>query len=114
MLWAGCFEPRCSNDMARGIWSHLRTRSETVSRFAIQRDSEVKRFTRVAGEVLEWAPRTCEFGPVCPLCNEHKLALLANPDCKHAACEDCWSRWVEVHLPKCREEKQVAVRCFGA
>lgn len=112
-LWPCCFDPSCQHGMPKGIWEHSRTRSVAISNFADERDKEVQRLMQTAGENLTWASSPSDAGPLCTVCNERHLALLTNTECGHMACENCWGKWVEVQLQKCRDEKQVAIRCFG-
>merc|ERR1739848_352590 len=84
-----------------------------VEEFAGKRDKEVTRLMRTAAENLSWASSPCHAGPVCDICDERHMALLTNTGCGHTACEDCWSSWVKAQLRVCRDEKQVAIRCFG-
>lgn len=109
-----CFDPLCQHAMSEELWEHSRTRSLAISEFADECDKEVQRLLNTAGELVSWAPSPCDAGPVCIVCNERHLALLRNTECGHTACENCWSRWVEVQLPRCHDAKQVAVRCLGA
>eukprot|EP00401_Gymnodinium_catenatum_P000986 CAMPEP_0117460570 /NCGR_PEP_ID=MMETSP0784-20121206/2074_1 /TAXON_ID=39447 /ORGANISM="" /LENGTH=563 /DNA_ID=CAMNT_0005254243 /DNA_START=46 /DNA_END=1738 /DNA_ORIENTATION=- len=112
-LRPSCFDPLCRHAMATDIWEHSRVCSSMISTFAAERDKEVRRLMHTAGDILAWAPTPCDAGPVCGVCSEQHLALLSNPECGHIACENCWSKWIEAQLPRCRDEKQVAIRCFG-
>lgn len=113
-LWPTCFDPNCHHPMARGIWQHAQTMSQTVSEYGVCMDSEVARLTRTADDILSWAPLPSDAGPECFVCRERHLALLENPECGHSACEQCWSTWAEVQLPQCRAQRQASFRCIGA
>lgn len=63
--------------------------------------------------MLDFGPDPANGGPECSICCERFLALFANPACGHAACEDCWATWAEAQVPRCRVEKQAALRCLG-
>mmetsp|Transcript_7797 Transcript_7797/g.13844 ORF Transcript_7797/g.13844 Transcript_7797/m.13844 type:complete len:534 (+) Transcript_7797:58-1659(+) len=103
----------CDHAISVGIFQHLTTASAEVSKFARDMDAEVWRLTKTASETLMWASSPCHPGLICGICDERCLALLRNTDCGHAACEGCWSTWIETQLPRCRDEKQPFLRCFG-
>jgi len=108
-----CFNPLCNDAMSAGIFAHICTLSAEVSIFADHVDRDVKRLQQTASEILMWASAPCQAGPICTICNERCFALLVNTECGHAACEQCWSIWVETQLPRCRDEKQPFLRCLG-
>merc|ERR1740121_2645689 len=112
-LLPSCFGARCEHAISAGVWGHLRTFSMAVSKYADGRDAERSRLMRTAGDLLTWAPNPCEPGPLCCICKERHVTLLANTDCGHAACESCWSSWLAVQAPRCMDEKQVTIRCLG-
>lgn len=103
--------------MAKDIWKHVQTlpgAAGTLAAAAQEMDATVARLVRTSGKVLVWAPLPSEPGPVCPICSQSCLALLGNPRCEHAACEDCWRLWVEAQLPHCRGRREADIRCIGA
>jgi len=113
VLRAQCFGFDCCQPVHLDLWRHLRLRSTVVEAFAQVVDLTVGRLKLTADGVLQWAPLPSEPGPECPICRERFPALLANPQCEHAACERCWSGWTETHLPHCRGRRQADVRCIG-
>eukprot|EP00931_Biecheleriopsis_adriatica_P110338 TRINITY_DN84595_c0_g1_i1.p1 TRINITY_DN84595_c0_g1~~TRINITY_DN84595_c0_g1_i1.p1 ORF type:complete len:542 (-),score=62.50 TRINITY_DN84595_c0_g1_i1:56-1681(-) len=108
-----CFAPSCDHAMSLAIFEQLRTVSEEVSKFGLDMDAEVKALTQTARDTLTWASTPCDSGPICSICDERCLALLKNKDCGHAACQHCWSSWIETQLPRCHDEKRPVLRCFG-
>lgn len=110
-----CFALDCHMPLAEKVWRHACTRSpELLGKFLSETDSKIARLKRTAGEALSFACPPSKPGLVCPICNERQIALLETPDCKHAACEDCWSQWAAEQLARCRAEKLVSLRCVGA
>eukprot|EP00403_Amphidinium_massartii_P016151 CAMPEP_0178409624 /NCGR_PEP_ID=MMETSP0689_2-20121128/20558_1 /TAXON_ID=160604 /ORGANISM="Amphidinium massartii, Strain CS-259" /LENGTH=264 /DNA_ID=CAMNT_0020030771 /DNA_START=432 /DNA_END=1226 /DNA_ORIENTATION=- len=53
-------------------------------------------------------------GPVCPICQEDCVALVANHCCgqEHAACETCWARWAEEQIDECILNRSFPNRCL--
>mmetsp|Transcript_7453 Transcript_7453/g.14922 ORF Transcript_7453/g.14922 Transcript_7453/m.14922 type:complete len:203 (+) Transcript_7453:49-657(+) len=69
-------------------------------------------------EKLKLAEMTVELEE-CPVCCE--TAVLIVPEsragaymqaCSHAACKDCWKRWIESQLMRCSVDKQLRAACM--
>lgn len=73
----------------------------------------MKRLTTTAMDALRWAQRPCDAGPVCSICSQQHLALVATGECGHAMCEDCWGGWAVANLENCRWNKRTDLRCFA-
>lgn len=108
-----CLGSGCSQTMALPVWRHVRGRSDAVRIYARAADVTVERLRATAADVLSWPPMPSEPGLVCPVCREQCFALLSNPGCEHAACENCWRIWVESQLAHCRGQRRASVRCIG-
>merc|ERR1712046_430238 len=76
-------------------------------------NAEIQRMLQTAGEFVMRVPGPCDPGPLCSICNDRCMSLLANPGCGHMACENCWSRWLAVQAPRCLDAKRVTIRCVG-
>lgn len=111
--YTACFHLECSHDMPLVIETHACTQSEAVNQFRQEMAQETKRLMQVSGQALDYGPCPFEAGPECPVCRERCLALLSNPNCNHAACEDCWANLAVTYLPRCRSNKRACVRCIG-
>lgn len=112
-VYTRCLHPGCQQNMSLVIEAHVCTRSEAVNQFREEMSSEVKRLMHFSGQILDYGPTPLNAGPECPVCRERCLALISNPNCNHAACEDCWANWAVTYLPRCRTEKRACVRCIG-
>jgi len=102
----------CSEPMCDPIWRHLGTQSRNVADLISETNEETKRLKKHAVCNLQWAASPCESGPVC-WCGKRQLALLANPDCDHVACEHCWTKWAREQVPRCRSERMLSPPCLG-
>jgi len=107
-----CVHPGCTQKMAEGIWRHACSRSAPAAGFLREMDSEVRRLERTARDMLRWAPEPCDDGPICAVCGERQLALLESPDCKHIACETCWTKHAEGRLQACQHEHRMRPMCM--
>mmetsp|Transcript_17006 Transcript_17006/g.30850 ORF Transcript_17006/g.30850 Transcript_17006/m.30850 type:complete len:711 (+) Transcript_17006:94-2226(+) len=103
----------CRKPIANNLWNHVRACSVAAQEFSKEVDSTIGRLKRTANKVLVWAPLPTAAGPVCPVCLEHRIALLKNPGCEHTACEDCWRAWAEARLPQCIEKQTARPHCCG-
>jgi len=114
-LTASCLRPNCCEAMAPTLQSYLCTQSYSLDKITQDCAVELARLTNVRGQKLAWGPDPSEAGPECSVCRERRFALLVNPDCDHAVCEDCWAKWFETQLPMCRAQKDtIGLRCVGA
>lgn len=98
-----CIAPNCAHNMSNHILKLMTSETGSSSRYGNFVVSELDRLRRTAGGFMVssmscWAP-----GPQCPVCHKRRLALLENPCCSHAACEDCWAAWAETRIQDCRE-----------
>jgi len=100
--------------MAPELETHLTMHSRVLSRFKAHSDLEIARLMHVDGQKLCSGSAPTETGPECVICRERRFALLVNPGCEHAACEDCWASWMETQIPACRAQKNDVTRCIGA
>lgn len=108
-----CCEPECCLELPRELWRHACSRTPAASVFLKEMDAEVSRLKKTASASLVWAPQLCDAGPVCSICQEQHLALVASGPCGHAMCEDCWGSWSATQLDHCRVAKQPALRCLA-
>jgi len=99
-----CLVPGCGRELSPALEQHVERQSGARTAFELEVHDEVKRLELTAKDVLAWSAAPSELGPVCSSCDRRCLALLVNPDCKHAACEDCWTQWAEQQLPRCRSK----------
>merc|ERR1712110_181121 len=72
-----------------------------------------KRLAKSAGQVVVYGDTPTVKGPECSICRDRRVALLANPDCGHVACEDCWATWASTQLDVCRLNKRMSCTCFA-
>lgn len=116
-LSAVCIEPQCNTAASPSILSHLELEwsrgGSAIAEFQKDLRSELARLRHVKGQVLVLGPNPPLAGPVCPVCCEQRLAVFSNPECAHAACEDCWANWALTQLSYCRRQKHVDLLCFG-
>lgn len=113
MFAAPCIDPECTCEIDATIPNHVRTISVDVAKFLKNVKDELSRLGKCTGQVLDLGLCPSEAGPECPVCRERCLALLRNPDCSHAACEDCWASWFSTQLRRCTAEKRASVVCFA-
>jgi len=96
------------------IWEDMCILSPEAKSFSTEVNMEVKRLQKFALTTrLGAAP--IDPAPLCCICQEQRLFLLqSNDECRHAACEECWARWAEVHIEDCLFHRTVQLRCIGA
>lgn len=121
-LRAQCLHPGCSEPVETHLWKGLLTQTRDVQaciRAADNADVEMLRLQKITTSTRSGATPT-QAGPVCPICQEHRFALLLGCDqstekqtSSHVACEDCWAKWFEEQLPHCRSQRAATVRCIG-
>lgn len=116
-LGVACRGVACSGIVSPSIVAHLecewKTANNAIADFLKDIRSEMTRLRRAEGQNLVRGSKPHSPGPVCTICCEQRLALLSNPECGHAACEDCWARWACENLGHCRRQKRVDLHCFG-
>jgi len=89
--------------------------SQRLLAFNLAVDAERARYEPMA----PWRPQSeAAPGPVCPICQEHRTALLrdtkAGAACDaHAVCERCLVRWAEERVETCVARREVAVPCLA-
>ena len=102
-------------------WQHHRSTCEAVTVLSLlsssmrqplvdyRRDFEAQ-LASVAGFA---APRGAT-GPLCPICGEVRLVLLAprSHAADHCACEACWLRWAEQQIVDCYTQKRAPRLCL--
>jgi len=113
ILVPACFAIGCGQPTSLPIWQHTSRCSDAVRIFARDMASKVERLRNSAARVLAWPCMSCEPGLICMVCLEPHVALISNAACAHAACEGCWSTWIETQLPNCRGQRCAGVRCIG-
>lgn len=109
-----CCGPSCDEAIDPWVWRYCCSKSEVLSAFHAERSAEIMRFESTAKETLLWASSSVESGPMCTICGERHLCLLENAVCGHSACEDCWTKWTEVQLPKSRGARERSLCCIGS
>merc|ERR1719387_184061 len=118
VLRVGCLHgPDYHEGVPTELWRQILVPSQAVRACiaaADLADAELKRLELSGCTVTRHDKLPTEAGPVCSICREHRIALLANDcDCCHAVCEVCWVRWAEEQIERCYFERAAAVRCIG-
>lgn len=121
-----CFGSCCDCSILPVILRLASKRSSALLTFVQESDSEVARLTRPGSAEFRLALMPEQPGPICPICQEHKIGVLDNIECGHTACEDCWAQWAAEQAPRCRAEMCaqisrgagssdfISLRCVGA
>jgi len=112
-LHGNCIGKDCGTAISPHILEHVYTISTAVRSFKDEISDEVKRLRKFCGDLLYFGTTPQDFGPECSICREPRVALIRSGDCEHAACEDCWAKWVETQIPRCRAQKGPDLGCFG-
>jgi len=105
LLRVACPEPGCGKYLAQGLVLKV---SGAARNLALEIDHENDRLNLAMGVRVHW-----QVQGLCPICREPCGALLLNDGCDHGACEECWLRWAETQVPKCRSERQLRFSCVG-
>lgn len=124
-LRAKCLHRECLETVHTGLWESLLTQTSEVQTcidLVNRADLEMGRLKKFA-KVTRLGNMPIQAGPVvCPICQEHQIALLYSHQCAllfenecscHAACEACWTRWINEQLDHCRSQRAGMVRCIG-
>jgi len=115
-----CLVKGCRAPVHTDLWKALLAYTTAVQHCidaANKADAEMVRLEKFA-KADRCGASPAEAGPVCPVCQQHCIALLrsneASDDCqKHMACEGCWAKWFEEQLDHCRSHRTASVRCIG-
>lgn len=100
-----CIVPNCAQIMAGSLIQLTCQESFELMDFKQEMDTEVTRLTKMPDQLVSWGCEAEVAGPRCPCCNEHRVALLVNTECGHAACRACWTSSLEQKISYCRDRR---------